>query len=113
VTVAFVAAVKEKPMKIGSPADIGAAADVSARSVGRPAPATDKPVKGVDAVDKVELSSLGTQIGASASGPGDFDVDKVEALKQAIRDGRFTVNAGAIADRLIADAREMLGPKVN
>lgn len=100
-------------MKIGSPADIGAAADISARSAGRPAPATDKPVKGAEAVDKVELSSLGTQIGASANGSGDFNVEKVEALKQAIRDGRFTVNASAIADRLIADAREMLGPKVS
>jgi negative regulator of flagellin synthesis FlgM len=113
VTVAFVLTVKEKTMKIGSSADIGAAADVSVRTTGRPAPAQDKPVKGVEATDKVELSSLGSQIGASASGPGDFDVEKVEALKQAIREGRFTVNPGAIADRLIADAREMLGPKLN
>lgn len=100
-------------MKIGSSADISAATDVSARAASRPVPASDKPVKGIEATDKVELSSLGSQIGASASGPGEFDVEKVEALKQAIRDGRFTVNAGAIADRLIADAREMLGPKVN
>ena len=100
-------------MKIGSSADIGPVTDVSVRTANRVAPATDKPVKGVEPTDKVELSSLGSQIGASVGGAGDFDVEKVESIKQAIRDGRFSVNAGAIADRLIADAREMLGPKVN
>ncbi len=99
-------------MKIGSTTDIGAA-DLAARVATRPTPAQDKPVKGVAATDKIELSSLGSQISASAKGPGEFDAQKVDTIKQAIRDGQFTVNSGAIADRLIADAREMLGPKVN
>ncbi|HMX22375.1 MAG TPA: flagellar biosynthesis anti-sigma factor FlgM [Accumulibacter sp.] len=29
-------------------------------------------------------------------------------MKQAIADGRFTINAGAIADRLIASASELI-----
>lgn len=99
-------------MKIGSTADLGATEQASRVST-RPTPAQDKPVNGVAATDKIELSSLGSQISASARGPGEFDAQKVDAIKQAIRDGQFTVNPGAIADRLIADAREMLGPKVS
>ena len=33
---------------------------------------------------------------------------KVERIAQAIRDGKLTVNAGAIADKLIANAQELL-----
>jgi len=38
-----------------------------------------------------------------------FDAEKVARISQAIRDGRFSVDAGAIADRLIASAGGMLG----
>ena len=37
-----------------------------------------------------------------------FDAGRVAEIKQAIADGRFTINAGAIADRLIASARELI-----
>lgn len=41
----------------------------------------------------------------------DFDAQKVARIAQAIRDGKFEVNAGAIADKLIANAQELLsGP---
>ena len=36
------------------------------------------------------------------------DAGKVEAMKSAIANGSFTVNAEAIADKLISNAREML-----
>ena len=36
------------------------------------------------------------------------DTGKVEAMKSAIANGTFTVNAEAIADKLISNAREML-----
>ena len=39
----------------------------------------------------------------------DFDAEKVERIAQAIRDGKFKVNAEAIADKLIANAQELLG----
>jgi len=38
-----------------------------------------------------------------------FDAEKVQRISEAIRDGKFTVNADAIADKLIANAQELLG----
>lgn len=57
---------------------------------------------------RVELSS-GAAAGATAADEGSFDTAKVERIAQAIRDGRFQVDAEAIADKLIANARELLG----
>lgn len=54
---------------------------------------------------KVELSAAAT----SSSDPSVFDQAKVDRISQAIRDGRFTVDANAIADKLIGNARELLG----
>ena len=47
----------------------------------------------------------------SAMGPGGnevFNSEKVEAMKQAIASGTFQVNAEAIADKMLANAAEML-----
>lgn len=43
-----------------------------------------------------------------AEGAADFDAVKVARISQAMRDGRFSVDAGAIADKLIANARVLL-----
>ena len=61
--------------------------------------------------DAVSLSSAATSMGAMDSASGDFDTAKVDAIRQAIREGRFSVNAEAIADRLIAEATALLGPR--
>lgn len=66
------------------------------------------PASAVEASAKVDLSqslALKTAIGHEAS----FDQKKVDRIAQAIREGRFTVNPEAIADRLIANAQELLG----
>jgi negative regulator of flagellin synthesis FlgM len=95
---------RENPMKIGSTPDPSPLTDTIPRTA-RPAA-----VPGVGAHgDQVALSAAGTQMNSLAG--GDFDAAKVEAIRQAIRDGRFTVNAGAIADRLIADATALLRPR--
>lgn len=60
------------------------------------------------ASDEVELSSLASQLAASSSEPT-FDAARVAEIRQAITDGKFTVNTGAIADRLIASAKELIG----
>lgn len=48
----------------------------------------------------------------SAMGPGGggevFNAEKVEAMRQSIANGTFQVNAEAIADKMLANAAEML-----
>jgi negative regulator of flagellin synthesis FlgM len=56
---------------------------------------------------KVDLSASAAAIGGGAD--GSFDQAKVDRIAQAIRDGSFEVNAEAIADKLIANAQELLG----
>lgn len=55
----------------------------------------------------VELSPLAT-LKVDAEGEGSFDAAKVSAMSAAIREGRFVVNAEAIADKLLANAQELL-----
>lgn len=55
----------------------------------------------------VQLSSLATQL-RSADDGYTFDSARVAEIKQAIAEGRFTINAGAIADRLITSAKELM-----
>lgn len=62
--------------------------------------------------DTVTLSSEGSRVSALASSP-DFDEKKVEAIRQAIREGRFSVNAEAIADRLISEATALVGGRAH
>jgi len=54
---------------------------------------------------KVELSTAAASLNASGS---EFDADKVDRIAAAIREGRYHVNAEAIADKLIANAQELL-----
>jgi negative regulator of flagellin synthesis FlgM len=64
---------------------------------------------GGEASAKVALSPAARLLTEAAGDAGSFDSAKVERIAQAIRDGRFTVNADAIADKLIANAQELLG----
>ena len=57
---------------------------------------------------RVQLSSASLQATAATS-DSSFDQAKVERISNAIREGRFQVDAGAIADKLIANAQELLG----
>jgi len=45
---------------------------------------------------------------ASSNTDASFDAGKVERVAQAIRDGKFEINAEVIADKLIANAQELL-----
>jgi len=60
-----------------------------------------------EASAKVALSPAATSLVNESN--ADFDAAKVERIAQAIRDGKFKINAEAIADKLIANAQEMLG----
>ncbi|NMM82228.1 flagellar biosynthesis anti-sigma factor FlgM [Acidovorax sp. SRB_14] len=39
---------------------------------------------------------------------GDFDADRVKAVRAAIERGTFKVDAGAVADKMLANATEIL-----
>lgn len=97
-------------MKIGNfdPKALGAlpAAD-------RKAPTADKPgtAAGPGPSARVDLSSTQAMRSAVGTEPS-FDQAKVDLISQQIRDGSFRVNAGAIADKLIGNAQDLLsGPK--
>ena len=61
-----------------------------------------------EASAQVALSPTVTQLVAGGK-EGVFDSDKVQRISDAIRDGQFKINPGAIADKLIANAQELLG----
>jgi negative regulator of flagellin synthesis FlgM len=101
-------------MKIGNNADINAYSKVGGTAAG----ATEggaKTAKGSAAApsnegSKVELSStVSSLISGPGSDDGSFDAEKVSRIASAIEKGEFKINADAIADKLIANASEMLG----
>ena len=61
-----------------------------------------------DSSTQVELSPEATMLSQASEDPS-FDQAKVERIAQAIRDGSFSVNPGAIADKLLSNAQEVLG----
>ena len=61
-----------------------------------------------DSSTQVELSPEATMLSHASQDPA-FDQAKVERIAQAIRDGSFSINPGAIADKLLSNAQEVLG----
>ena len=60
-----------------------------------------------EAGTRVELASR-RALQSGEVGRSDIDRQKVERVAQALRDGTYRVDAEAIADKLIANARELL-----
>ncbi len=57
----------------------------------------------------VTVSTLARTLGASQRGDAaDVDAKKVDAVRSAIQQGTYKVNAEAIAGKLLANAEEML-----
>jgi len=57
----------------------------------------------------VTVSTLARSLEASSGGAGaDIDTAKVNAVRTAIAQGTYSVNAEAIADKLLSNAQEML-----
>ena len=101
-------------MKIGPPAD----KPLSAPAAGTPAAPAEAAAKAsagvratgaanVDASATVALSSTASTL-LSGGASGDFDADKVARIAGQIADGSFKINPEAIADKLIANAQELL-----
>jgi negative regulator of flagellin synthesis FlgM len=95
-------------MKIGSIENKVAVSPAAGERKAAPAGAASAGAA-AEASAQVELSE-GALL-AAGSGDGVFDAEKVQRIAQAIRDGKFEINAEAIADKLIANAHELLAPK--
>lgn len=98
-------------MKIGNPADkpsgVGPVGPVRSQPA-EAAKAQEKAAGTTDPSAKVELSNTAASL-LSTGANSEFDADKVARIAQAISDGKFEINAEKIADRLIANAHEVLG----
>lgn len=94
-------------MKIGPSSSPAADAAALARANAEAGSAAAKARAQTDPGSSVQLSSAAAGLLAAAT--PEFDAAKVERIRQAIAEGRYTVDAEAIADKLIANAQEVLG----
>lgn len=62
---------------------------------------------------KVAISNAAKIAAAQGGDDGSFDAAKVARISKAISEGKFTVNANAIADKLVSNAQELLDSRVN
>jgi negative regulator of flagellin synthesis FlgM len=95
-------------MKIGNSADKPVVTPTGTPSASTPsATAANRPAsEPVEASAQVALSSTAASLLSSAD--ADFNASKVESISQSIDRGDYKVNAEAIADKLIANAAELL-----
>ena len=84
---------------------------VSVPAGGTERKAAPSPAGGAEAEPsaKVELSQAGSLISNATGSDASFDSEKVERIANAIRDGKFRINAEAIADKLLQNAKELMG----
>jgi len=99
-------------MKIGQPADKPSTPGVATGRAAPAAPAGAGPAApgGLESSAKVALSTTASTLIAKQKAVNpEFDAEKVEAVSQAINNNTYKVNAEVIADKLIANAQELLG----
>lgn len=70
------------------------------------APATPDTGNGVEVTLSAVTQTMTNNV--ARSGTDVFNAEKVQAMRAAIQNGSFSVNAEAIADKLISNAREMM-----
>jgi len=97
-------------MKIGQQPEITPAAGQSAQSAASkvaqsaaPLPSNDRKLPGVGVTVSPQARAL-----EQADGAADVDAEKVSAVRQAIDQKSYVVNPETIADKLLANARDML-----
>ena len=92
-------------MKIGThePKVSTEAAPARPAGVTRPGASSAEP-----AASATVALSAGAYLATTLPSDPTFDAAKVERIAQAIRDGQFKIDAGAIADQLISNAQELL-----
>lgn len=99
-------------MKIGKPADIPQTEGLSRPTDGAraiPGHAADGAVEKTSPVDAVHLSKTSRSLAAESTDENvPVQAAKVEEIRAAIREGRFHVNAAAVAEKMITQAAELL-----
>ena len=101
-------------MKIGQKPDIPSALPQTglAKQAKSPASAAQEAAKGALTTSAagvpVTVSSAARALEQTARTTGDFDAGKVKSVRSAIDKGTFTVNAEVIADKMLANAQEIL-----
>ena len=92
-------------MKIGNPLDKPGPAPATGRGNAAESGGTKVKSASTESSSRVALSSAATSLVGSEP---DFDAGKVERISNAISQGQYTVNPEAIADKLLANAQELL-----
>ena len=104
-------------MKIGSSPDLPVSSSTVAQTAAKEKAAVTV-ANSASGTAQTQASSSSVSVSVSGltkalakpetSASADIDAGKVAAVKAAIEDGTFTVNAEAIADKLLSNAQEML-----
>jgi negative regulator of flagellin synthesis FlgM len=58
----------------------------------------------------VSVSEAARELDPASRNSGEFDANKVKAMRAAIANGTFKIDAGAIADKLLSNAQEFIVP---
>jgi negative regulator of flagellin synthesis FlgM len=94
---------KTQGLPVASAATGPAVTPANARSNGEATAVTP-----TEASAQVALSSTAASLLSGSTSSVEFDSAKVDRISQAIEKGDFKIDAGAIADKLIANAAELL-----
>jgi negative regulator of flagellin synthesis FlgM len=100
-------------MKIGQKPELpGALAQTGlAKQAKSPAPAAEGVAKGAEAASAAGVPVTVSNAARALEQPGrassEFDVKRVSEVRAAINNGTFTVDAEAIADKLLSNAQEI------
>lgn len=77
------------------------------------APARAQPPVSAPDQDNVSISGKSSQLQAleaSIKDAPEFDTAKIEAIRQAISDGNFSISSGRVAEKMMATARDLIVP---
>lgn len=85
--------------------------EATPREATPPAPVNGTPADAADSSTNVQMSETSAALreGGMADANAEFDTEKVQRMRQAISDGVYRINAEAIADKLLANAQDLLG----